>query len=78
MAYLLENASELLRLAGALALFGVFILFIFLTRTIIITTRVIKKVDDLTDLIVTYVAKPVSMIIKAERTISSILKRFGK
>ena len=78
MSYLLENASELLRLAGALAFIGVFILLIFLTRTIIITTRVLKKVDDLTDLIMTYVSKPIAMIIKVERIMTSILKRFKK
>ncbi len=76
MDYLLENASEFLRLAGALALFGVFIFLIFLTRTIIITTRVIKKADDLTDLIITYLAKPIGMVIKAEKTINSLMKRF--
>ncbi len=78
MNYLLENASELLRLAGALALIGVFILALFLTRTIIIATRVLKKADDLTDLIITYISKPVAMIMRTERTISAILKRFGK
>ncbi len=76
MEYLLENASELLRLAGALAFLGVFILLIVLTRTIIITTRVIRKVDDLTDLIMTYISKPVAMIIRAEKVMSNILKRF--
>ena len=78
MSYLLENASELLRLAGALAFIGVFILLIFLTRTIIITTRVLKKADDLTDLIMTYVSKPIAMIIKVERIMTGILKRFKK
>ncbi len=76
MDYLLNNASELLRLAGALALLGLFILLIFFTRTIIITTRVLKKADDLTDLILTYVSKPLGMVIKAERIVSNILKRF--
>lgn len=78
MDYLIENASELLRLAGALALIGVFILFLFLTRTVIIATRVLKKADDLTDLVITYISRPVAMIMKAEKAISGIMKRFKK
>lgn len=78
MDYLLENASEILRLAGALALFGFFVLCLVLTRTIIIATRVLKKVDDLTDLIITYISKPVAMIMRAEKAISGIFKYFRK
>lgn len=78
MDYLVQNASEILRLAGALALVGLFILLLFLTRTIIISTRVLKKADDLTDLIITYVSKPLTMIIKAEKTINQIMDRMKK
>ncbi len=76
MDYLIENASELLRLAGALALVGLFIFLLFLTRTIVIATRVLKKADDLTDLIITYISKPMAMIMQAERTISGLMKKF--
>lgn len=76
MDYLIENAAEFLKLAGALALSGLTILFLFLTRTIIIATRVLKKADDLTDLVITYISKPVAMIMKAERTVSTLMKRF--
>ncbi len=76
MDYLIENASEILKLAGSLALFGLFILFIFLTRTVIISTRLLRKVDDLTDLIMSYIAKPVALMMQAEKKVNQLLKRF--
>lgn len=76
MEFLLENASEILRLAGALALTGVFILCLYLARTIYIATQVLKKANDLIDLFITYIQKPISMIIKAEKLISGIMNRF--
>ena len=78
MDYLIQNASELLRLAGALALVGFFILCLFLCRTIIISTRVLKKAYDLTDIIITYISKPLVMIMKAEKTINQIVDRMKK
>ncbi len=76
MDYLIANAAEFLKLAGALALVGLFIFLIFLTRTVIIATRVLKKADDLTDLIITYISKPVALMMKAEKTVSGLIKRF--
>ncbi|MCK5460447.1 hypothetical protein KAI58_00485 [Candidatus Gracilibacteria bacterium] len=76
MNFLIENASELLRLAGALALMGVFILCLYLARMVYLASQVLRKANDLADLFITYIQKPISMIIKAEKLISGILNRF--
>lgn len=78
MDYLLENSAELMKLAGALAFVGVFILMIYLTRAVYLATQVLTKANDLVDLFLTYIQRPISMIIKAEKIISKIVSKFGK
>lgn len=78
MNYLTEHSVELLRLAGALALIGVGFFFIYLCRVVYILTRVVRKVNDLTDLFIDYVQKPVSVLLKIERAYSKFNKLFGK
>lgn len=78
MNYLLENSAELLKLAGALAFIGVFVLTIYLARAVYLATQVLTKANDLVDLFLTYIQRPISMIIKAEKVISKVMKKFSK
>ncbi len=78
MDYLLENASEILKLCISLALIGVFVVCITITRTIYLSNKLLKKVNDLTDLFISYIQKPLSKLIQAEQTVSSIIKWINK
>jgi len=75
MDYLLDNALEIMWLCLG---FGFLILVGFVVRTIYIATQLLKKVNDLTDLTIHYVNKPLSMIVQAEKTVMQLLERFTK
>ncbi len=75
MDYILENAKEIMMLCfGA----GFLILAIVITRTVIIATRLMKKIDDLTDLTIHYINKPLSMIVHAEKALNKFLDSMNK
>ena len=78
MTYITENSVELLRLAGALALVCLGIFFLYLCRVVYILTRVVRKANDLTDVFIEYVQKPMSVLIKMERTYRKFERFFGK
>lgn len=75
MDYLIENALQILWLCLG---FGFLILVFFVVRAIYIATLLLKKVNDLTDLTIHYVNKPLSMIVQAEKTVTQMLERFTK
>ncbi len=75
MDYIFENALEILWLCLG---FGFLILVFFVVRAIYIATQLMKKVNDLTDLTIHYINKPLSMIVQAEKTVTQMLERFTK
>jgi len=75
MDYIFANALEILWLCLG---FGFLILVIFVVRAIYIATQLMKKVNDLTDLTIHYINKPLSMIVQAEKTVTQMLERFIK
>ena len=75
MDYILEHAKEIMMLCFGV---GFLLLSIYLSRAIIIATRLMKKIDDLTDLTIHYINKPLSMIIHAEKVVTRFLERIMK
>ncbi len=75
MDYLFDNALQILWLCLG---FGFLLLVLFIIRTIYIATQLLKKINDLTDLTIHYVNKPLSMIVQAEKTVTQMLERFTK
>ncbi len=72
--YLTENSVEILRLAGAVALVAIGFFFLYLCRVVFILTRVVRKVNDLSDLFIHYVQQPISTLMKIDK----MVKKFGK
>lgn len=73
--YLIGNALEILWLCLG---FGFIILVFFVVRAIYIATQLMKKINDLTDLTIHYVNKPLSMIVQAEKTVTQFLDKFNR
>jgi len=75
MNFLLENSLEILWLSLAI---GFFVLTIILSRAIILATRILKKIDDLTNIFIEYIKKPLSILLKIKKSCSKISKIFKK
>ena len=75
MDYLFEHSREIMQLC-----FGVgFIIFvIFAVHALLLATRILRKIDDLTDLFISYIQKPLQFIIEAQKIISHLLDFFKK
>jgi len=73
--YMIENALQILWLCLG---FGFVVLVLFVIRTLYVVTQLLKKVNDLTDLTIHYVNKPLSMIVQAEKTVTQFLDKFNK
>ena len=73
--YLMANALEILWLCLG---FGFLLLVLFVVRALYIATQLLKKVNDLTDLTIHYVNKPLSMIVQAEKTVTQLLEKFNR
>ena len=71
--FLIDNAAEIMQLCFG---FGFLILVFFIVRPIIILTKLLRKVNDLTDLFIEYIQKPLQMIVKAHGVLSSVFKFF--
>ena len=76
MTYLLEHASEILKLSISLALFGLFGVFLNLVRTLSLLNKILKKIDDLSDLFIEYIQTPLSYIIKFQKFFSNIINKY--
>ena len=73
--FFIENAKEIMFLClGG----GFLILIIYIVRSLVILTRLLNKVDDITDLVVEYIQKPLSVIIQAHRTFQKVQSWFKK
>lgn len=73
--YMMANALEILWLCLG---FGFVVLVLFVVRALYIATQLLKKVNDLTDLTIHYVNKPLSMIVQAEKTVTQFLDKFNR
>jgi hypothetical protein len=72
---LLENAREIMQLCFG---FGFVIFVIFAVRAMLLATRVLKKMDDLSDLFISYIQKPLQFILEGQKIISHLLEFFKK
>lgn len=75
MDYLITNATEIMQLCFG---FGFLILIYFAVRPIIVITRLLKKCDDLTNIFIQYIQKPLQIIIKAHEVVSGVFKFMKK
>lgn len=73
--FFIEYAQEIMFLCFGVGFLG---LMIYLIRSLIILTRLLRKVDDITDLVIEYIQKPLSMIIQAHKTFQKIKGFFEK
>lgn len=75
MDYLVIHASAIMQLCfGG----GFLLLVLFLIRPIIIFTRILQKVDDISDLFIEYIQKPLRMLVQAHKFVSGLLGFLGK
>jgi hypothetical protein len=75
MDYLFEHSREIMQLCfGA----GFFIFVIFAVRALMLATRLLRKIDDLTDLFISYIQKPLQFILEGQKIISHLLEFFKK
>ncbi len=75
MDYIIANAKEIMMLCFGV---GFVILILVVSRSLIIATRLMKKIDDLTDLTIHYINKPLSLVVQAEKSINKFLKKLNK
>ena len=75
MEYLFANAMEIMLLLIGV---GFSILCVVAARALWIATRVIRKIDAISDLTVEYINKPLNMIVQAEKTFSRMINRLNK
>ena len=73
--YMIEHALEILWLCLG---FGFVVLVLFVVRALYIATQLMKKVNDLTDLTIHYVNKPLSMIVQVEKTVTQFLEKLNR
>jgi len=75
MDYLLENAREIMQLCFG---FGFILFVIFAVRAMLLATRVLKKIDDISDLFISYIQKPLQLIFEGQKIISHLLEFLKK
>ena len=71
--FILEHAREIMQLCFGV---GFFIFVLFLTRALIVATRIMRKVNDLVDVFINYIQKPLMMILSIQKFLSKIFKFF--
>ncbi len=75
MDYMIENANEIMKLCfGG----GFLILVLVACRTLWHITKVVKKINDLTELFIDYIEKPLMMILSAKKILDKVMERFQK
>jgi hypothetical protein len=73
--FVIEHAKEIMYLCFGVGFFG---LMMYLIRGIVILTRLLRKIDDVADLVIEYIQKPLSMIVQIHRTFQKIKGFFDK
>ncbi len=75
MNFLLENAKEIMYLCWG---GGFLLLILFTIRSLIIATRILQKLDDLSDIFIEYIQKPLQFVIQISQLLSKLKKWFKK
>ena len=75
MDYVIENASAIMQLCFG---FGFLVLVGVAVRCMLISIRILKKVDDLSDLVIEYIQKPLKVFIHIYKTFNEITSFFKK
>ncbi len=75
MDYLIQNATQIMQLCFG---FGFLVLIVFFVRPLIILTRILQKADDLSDIFIEYIQRPIKILIHIHKTISEIFGFFRK
>lgn len=75
MDYLIEHAQEIMYLCvGA----GFLLVCLFAVRALWIGTRLMSKIDDLSDIFIEYIQKPLRFIIQAQQIIGKAMEWMKK
>ncbi|MCF7918126.1 hypothetical protein K9L27_03995 [Candidatus Gracilibacteria bacterium] len=69
MDYVFAHALEIMYLCVGV---GFFLVCIFAVRTLWIATRLMSKLDDLSDIFIEYIQKPLRFIIQAQQILSKV------
>lgn len=75
MDYLINNALEIMYLCFG---FGFVALVIYVVRTLTVVLKLLRKVNDLTDLTIHYVNKPLRYLVSVERQVNDLVNKFIK
>lgn len=73
--FMLEHSTEIMQLCFG---FGVLLVAIFVSRAAWVATRVLGKVDDLVDLFIEYIQKPLRVFLEIQKVAQSFWKWFSK
>jgi len=73
--YLLAHAQEIMYLCFGV---GFFLVCLVAVRFIWIGTKVLRKIDDLSDLFIEYIQKPLRLFMEAQHVFSKVLGWFKK
>ncbi len=71
--FILEYAKEIMFLCFGV---GFLTMSFFITRSVIRIHSLLQKLDDLSDLFITYIQRPLSLIIQAHKAVNGIRKWF--
>ena len=75
MLFLLENAKEIMFLCFG---FSALALCVYIIRSLVLLNRLFKKIDDLTDIFIEYIQKPLAFLLQAQKTFRKIKGFFEK
>ncbi len=75
MDYILAHALEIFWLTLSVCLFA---LTLLVSRTILKINRILTKIDDLTEIFIEYIQKPIAMILQVQSIVSKIFRMFIK
>lgn len=75
MDYLVEHASEIMRLCFG---FGFLVLMLVLSHSVLAFTHVAKKVDQVADLLLKLISTPVTISLQLKEIVDHVYNYFGK
>jgi len=75
MDYLIANSKEIMMLCFGV---GFFIMALLAARALYVSTKILNKVNDITDLTISYINKPLNLMVRAEKTATKFLKNLNK
>ena len=75
MDYLVQNASEVMRLCFGI---GFLVLMLVLSHSVLVFTQVAKKIDQVADLLIKLVSTPVTLSLQVKEVMDHVFNYFGK